>query len=117
MSRAHTHVTVRGSLEMGLWSMHMCAHIRLLVQTLTEAQLMEVLTKPRNALSKQYERMFGMSGAHMHITESARRAIAQAARERGTGARGLRSIMENLLQPVMYDVSVHCHLDSCCSWP
>ena len=73
---------------------------------------MEVLTKPKNALSKQYERMFGMSGARMHITESARRAIAQAARERGTGARGLRSLMENLLQPVMFDVSVHCHLDS-----
>lgn len=66
---------------------------------------MEVLTKPKNALAKQYERMFGMSRARMHITESARRAIAQAARERGTGARGLRSIMENLLQPVMYDVS------------
>ena len=66
---------------------------------------MEVLTKPKNALAKQYERMFGMSRARMHITESARRAIAQAARERGTGARGLRSIMENLLQPVMFDVS------------
>ena len=66
---------------------------------------MEVLTKPKNALAKQYERMFDMSRARMHITESARRAIAQAARERGTGARGLRSIMENLLQPVMFDVS------------
>ena len=67
---------------------------------------MEVLTKPKNALTKQYERMFSMSGARMHMTEPARRAIAQAARERGTGARGLRSIMENTCcSPVMYDVS------------
>ncbi|CAL5227719.1 g10731 [Coccomyxa viridis] len=73
------------------------------LQTLTEAELMEVLTKPKNALAKQYERMFGMSRARMYITQSARQAIAQAARERGTGARGLRSLMENLLQPVMYD--------------
>ena len=76
------------------------------LQTLTEAELMDVLTKPKNALAKQYERMFGMSRARMHITQPAKRAIAQAARERGTGARGLRSIMENLLQPVMYDVSM-----------
>ena len=76
------------------------------LQTLTESELMDVLTKPKNALAKQYERMFGMSRARMYITQSARRAIAQAARERGTGARGLRSIMENLLQPVMYDVSI-----------
>ena len=73
---------------------------------------MEVLTKPKNALAKQYERMFDMSRARMYITESARRAIAQAARERGTGARGLRSIMENLLQPVMFDVSHRRHF--CC---
>lgn len=64
-----------------------------------------MLTRPRNALSKQYETMFEMSAAGLHLTQAATRAIARAALERGTGARGLRSIMEGLLQPVMYEVS------------
>ena len=75
-----------------------------LPQALTEDELMEVLTRPRNALSRQYEAMFEMSAAGLHMTQSATRAIARAALERGTGARGLRSIMEGLLQPVMYEV-------------
>ncbi|KAK9906695.1 hypothetical protein WJX75_006331 [Coccomyxa subellipsoidea] len=73
------------------------------LQALTEDELMEVLTRPRNALSRQYEAMFEMSAAGLHVTQSATRAIARAALERGTGARGLRSIMEGLLQPVMYE--------------
>ncbi len=76
----------------------------LLPQALTEEELIEVLTRPRNALSKQYETMFEMSSAGLHLTQAATRAIARAALERGTGARGLRSIMEGLLQPVMYEV-------------
>jgi ATP-dependent Clp protease ATP-binding subunit ClpX len=75
-----------------------------LLQALTEEELMEVLTKPRNALSRQYERMLEMSRTGLHITSAAIRAIARAALERGTGARGLRSIMEGLLQPVMFEV-------------
>lgn len=67
---------------------------------------MEVLTRPRNALSRQYEAMFQMSSVGLHLTQAATRAIARAALERGTGARGLRSIMEGLLQPVMYEVSL-----------
>ncbi|CAL8462417.1 g1950 [Coccomyxa elongata] len=73
------------------------------LQALTEEELIEVLTRPRNALSKQYETMFEMSSAGLHLTQAATRAIARAALERGTGARGLRSIMEGLLQPVMYE--------------
>ncbi|EIE24049.1 ClpX, ATPase regulatory subunit [Coccomyxa subellipsoidea C-169] len=76
------------------------------LQALTEDELMEVLTRPRNALSRQYEAMFGMSSVGLHLTQTATRAIARAALERGTGARGLRSIMEGLLQPVMYEVGL-----------
>lgn len=65
---------------------------------------MQVLTQPRNALSKQYETMFEMSAVGLHLTRAATRAIARSAIDRGTGARGLRSIMEGLLQPVMFEV-------------
>ena len=74
------------------------------MQALTEEELMAVLVQPRNALIRQYAKMFRMSDAQLHVTTSAIRAIAAAARSKGTGARGLRSIMEHLLQPTMFEV-------------
>jgi hypothetical protein len=74
------------------------------LQELTEDELVHVLTEPKNALVKQYGQLFAYSGAKFEVTPGALRAIAQRAMKRGTGTRGLRSIMEGLLTDVMYEV-------------
>ena len=66
--------------------------------------LIRILTEPRNALVKQFQRMFALDGVELDFERSALEAIADRAIERGTGARGLRAIMEDALQPVMFDV-------------
>jgi len=71
---------------------------------LDEDALVEILTKPRNALIKQYQRLFDMESVHLEFSEDALRAIAQKAIVRKTGARGLRSIMENILLDPMYEL-------------
>ena len=71
---------------------------------LSVEQLCEVLTRPKSALLKQYTKLYGMSGTDFHVTPAAMREIAVQAKARGTGARGLRSIMERILLESMY----HC---------
>ncbi|GBG77498.1 hypothetical protein CBR_g23943 [Chara braunii] len=71
---------------------------------LNEDQLVQVLTEPKNALGKQYKKMFAMNNVKLHMTDGALRAIAQKAMAKNTGARGLRAIMENLLTDSMYEV-------------
>lgn len=71
---------------------------------LTEDDLVRVLTEPKNALVKQYKRMFALDGVELHFEDGAVAAIARQAVERDTGARGLRAIMESILQPVMFDI-------------
>lgn len=71
---------------------------------LTEEDLVAILTKPKNALAKQYRRMFALDDVELIFEDAAIEAIARQATARDTGARGLRSIMENLLQPVMFDI-------------
>ncbi len=71
---------------------------------LDEDALVEILTKPRNALIKQYQSLFDMETVHLEFSEDALRAIAQKAIVRKTGARGLRSIMENILLDPMYEL-------------
>lgn len=71
---------------------------------LNEDQLVQVLTEPRNALGKQYKKMFAMNHVKLHFTEGALRKIAQKAMAKSTGARGLRSILEQLLIEAMYEV-------------
>lgn len=71
---------------------------------LTESDLKRILTEPKNALVKQYKRMFALDGVELIFEDAAVAAIARQAVERDTGARGLRSIMESILQPVMFDV-------------
>ncbi|HAJ45495.1 MAG TPA: ATP-dependent Clp protease ATP-binding subunit ClpX, partial [Alphaproteobacteria bacterium] len=66
--------------------------------------LITILTKPRNALVKQYQRLFEMEGLNLTFSEDALRAIAKKAIIRKTGARGLRSIMEGILLDTMYDL-------------
>ncbi|MFI7674220.1 ATP-dependent Clp protease ATP-binding subunit ClpX [Actinophytocola sp. NPDC049390] len=74
------------------------------VTNLDKASLVQILTTPRNALSKQYQKLFEMDGVELEFTDAALEAIADQAILRGTGARGLRAIMEEVLQPVMYDI-------------
>jgi ATP-dependent Clp protease ATP-binding subunit ClpX len=71
---------------------------------LDEKALIEILTKPKNALVKQYARLFEMEGAKLTFTEDALRAVATRAIQRKTGARGLRSIMESILLSTMFDL-------------
>jgi ATP-dependent Clp protease ATP-binding subunit ClpX len=71
---------------------------------LDESQLIQILTEPKNAIVKQYQRLFEMEGCELEFREDALRAVARRAVERKTGARGLRSIMENNLLETMYDL-------------
>ncbi|WP_040508389.1 ATP-dependent Clp protease ATP-binding subunit ClpX [Gluconobacter morbifer] len=71
---------------------------------LDEAALIQILSKPKNALVKQYARLFEMEGVKLTFTEDALVAIAKRAIERKTGARGLRSIMESILLDTMFDL-------------
>ena len=74
------------------------------VDPLDENDLIDVLTKPRNCLVKQYQRMFELDGVKLTFERSAYEEIAREAIARGTGARGLRSIMENLLRELMFEL-------------
>ncbi len=71
---------------------------------LSEEALMQILIEPRNALTKQYTKLFEMEGVDLEFREEALRAVAKRAMERKTGARGLRSIMEATLLGTMYDI-------------
>lgn len=74
---------------------------------LSEDDLVRILTEPKNALVKQYKRMFEFEESELTFTDESLRAIAREALEHGTGARGLRSICERVLQNVMYDLPEH----------
>jgi len=74
------------------------------VSPLDRDSLVRILTEPRNALVRQYQRMFQIDGVELEFTEDALGAVADQALLRGTGARGLRAIMEEVLQQVMFDV-------------
>ena len=71
---------------------------------LDEESLIEILTKPKNALVKQYQRLFDMEDVRLAFTDGALESIAKMAVKRKTGARGLRSIMESILLDTMYDL-------------
>lgn len=74
------------------------------VNHLDRDALIEILTEPKNALVKQYQAMFELDGVELEFTSEAVGAVADQALLRGTGARGLRAIMEEVLQPVMFEV-------------
>jgi len=71
---------------------------------LDEEQLVQILTEPKNALTKQYKRLFEMEGTELEFRSEALRSVARKAVERNTGARGLRSILEHVLLDIMYDL-------------
>lgn len=74
------------------------------LEELDEHALVQILTQPKNAIIKQYEHLFDMEGASLEVTDEALEAIAKRAIQRKTGARGLRSIVENSLLDVMFDL-------------
>jgi ATP-dependent Clp protease ATP-binding subunit ClpX len=74
------------------------------VNNLDEDALVDILTQPKNAYVKQYKKFFEFDGVELEFTDDALRAIAEQAIQRGTGARGLRAIMEEVLLNVMYEL-------------
>ena len=74
------------------------------VNSLDKEALIQILTEPKNALVRQYRRLFELDGVDLDFSDDAMEAIAEQAILRGTGARGLRAIMEEVLLSVMYDI-------------
>jgi ATP-dependent Clp protease ATP-binding subunit ClpX len=71
---------------------------------LTETELVSILTDTKNAMVKQYSKLFAMEGVHLSFTKDALQALAQDAQKKGTGARALRALLEKLMLDMMYDV-------------
>jgi ATP-dependent Clp protease ATP-binding subunit ClpX len=74
------------------------------LEELDEQALVQILTEPKNALIKQYKHLFEMEGAELEFREDSLIAIARKSMERKTGARGLRTIVENVLLDTMYEL-------------
>ncbi len=80
---------------------------------LTEDELVSILTEPKNALVKQYRKLFELEDVRLRFSEGSLRAIAREAIRRKSGARGLRSIMENIMLDIMYDLPSHPEIQEC----
>jgi ATP-dependent Clp protease ATP-binding subunit ClpX len=77
------------------------------LSAMTEEDLMRVLTEPQNSITKQYEKLMMLDGARLVIDEDAKREMARIAAARGTGARGLRAVLEETMLDVMFNVTPH----------
>ena len=80
---------------------------------LDEEALIEILTKPKNALIKQYQKLFEFENVRLHFTSGALTAVARQALKRKSGARGLRSILEHVMLDLMYDIPSRDDVDEC----
>ncbi len=80
---------------------------------LTEEELVKILTEPRNSLIKQYKKLFEMEDVRLRFTDGVLKTIAKEAINRKSGARGLRSIMENIMLDIMYDLPSHPEIQEC----
>ncbi len=74
------------------------------LEELDEDALVKILTEPKNAITKQYQKMFEMEGCEIDFRPDSLISVAQKAMDRKTGARGLRTILENTLLEIMYDL-------------
>src|SRR5881409_1483173 len=83
------------------------------LDSLDEDALVSILTEPKNAITKQYQRFLEMEGVKLDFTDDALRAIAQHAIKRGTGARGLRAVIEEAMLDVMYDIPSRADVIGC----
>ena len=81
------------------------------LEDLDEEALIQILTEPKNALLKQYQKLFEMDDVNLEFRDEALKAVAKKAIERKTGARGLRSIMENILMEPMFDIPTTCDIE------
>jgi ATP-dependent Clp protease ATP-binding subunit ClpX len=75
--------------------------------------LMEILTKPKNSLTKQYQKFFQMEGVKLKFSDEALEAVVRIAQRRGTGARALRSVMEEAMLNIMYEIPSRSDLEEC----
>ncbi|HDM76021.1 MAG TPA: ATP-dependent Clp protease ATP-binding subunit ClpX [Deltaproteobacteria bacterium] len=80
---------------------------------LTEDELVTILTEPKNALVKQYKKLFEMENINLRFTDGALKAIAQEAMRRKSGARGLRSILEHIMLDIMYEIPSQTNIQEC----
>jgi ATP-dependent Clp protease ATP-binding subunit ClpX len=80
---------------------------------LTEDELVSILTEPRNALVKQYKKLFQLEDVSLRFSDGALRAISREALKRKSGARGLRSIMENIMLDIMYELPSQTEIQEC----
>lgn len=80
---------------------------------LDEAQLVRILTEPRNALVRQYQKLFEFENVRLKFTDSALAVVAKEAMKRGTGARGLRAILENAMLDIMYELPSRTNVREC----
>jgi ATP-dependent Clp protease ATP-binding subunit ClpX len=87
--------------------------INVSLEGLDKEALVRILTEPKNALVKQYKKLFAMDDVKLHFEKDACTAIAEKALERKTGARGLRSILENIMMDVMYQIPSDESIESC----
>jgi ATP-dependent Clp protease ATP-binding subunit ClpX len=83
------------------------------LEELTEDDFMRILTTPKNALVRQYQKYFDFEKVKLKFTDGALRAIAQEALRRNTGARGLRSIMEEIMLDTMYELPSRTDVQEC----
>jgi len=83
------------------------------LDSLDEESLIKILTEPKNAITKQYQKFLDMEGVRLDFTEDALKAISQAAIKRGTGARGLRAVIEEAMLDVMYDIPSRADVIGC----
>lgn len=74
------------------------------LQSLTKSDMVRILTEPKNALVKQYQKLMEFDGVQLEFQPQALEAVAQEALDRKVGARGLRSVMENLMTEIMYEI-------------
>ncbi|MEZ7956438.1 MAG: ATP-dependent Clp protease ATP-binding subunit ClpX [Rubritalea sp.] len=82
------------------------------LRKLTEGELVRILTEPKNAIIKQYQKLLGMNGVKLKITKDGLTALADEAVKRGTGARALRAIFEKLMLDIMYDIPSRTDIDT-----
>ncbi len=80
---------------------------------LDEAALIDILTKPKNALIKQYQKLFEFEEVRLRFSDGALRAVARQAQKRKSGARGLRSILETVMLDLMYDIPSRNDVEEC----
>ena len=83
------------------------------LDSLSKSSLVDILTKPKNAITKQYQKFFEMEGVKLEFSEDGLEAVAELALKRGTGARGLRAVLEESMLDLMYEIPSRLEVVGC----